>query len=122
MRTIIAAALLLGPLLPGGPAQAQPAPDTAYRYLLPLDVAVDSAMEAIRVCADNGYRVTATSGQGSPVVTVKPNAVKAQRPQQPGAAADIALDVQISDLAKGARITGSTPKAASGRPTLADST
>lgn len=60
MKNTIAAALLLPLLLPGTSARAQPAPESPYRFVLPLDIALDAATEAIRTCVTNGYRVTAT--------------------------------------------------------------
>jgi uncharacterized protein GlcG (DUF336 family) len=72
MKATISAVMLLALTLPGIPVRAQPAPapgqvpgkasapEGSYRFVLPLDVAVESSMEAIRVCEANGYRVTAT--------------------------------------------------------------
>jgi uncharacterized protein GlcG (DUF336 family) len=40
--------------VPAVPAQ------TDYHYVLPLDLAIEAATEALRVCAEHGYRVTAT--------------------------------------------------------------
>jgi uncharacterized protein GlcG (DUF336 family) len=43
------------------PVAAHSAPATGhYRYLLPLDMAVEAATEAVHVCAGKGYFVTAT--------------------------------------------------------------
>ena len=57
--------------------------------------------------------------RGIPVVTVRPNAVAAEAaaPAQPRVEN---VDVQFSDLAKGATVTSRTPKTSSERPDLAD--
>lgn len=60
MKQTIPAALLLSFLAASGPVQAQPVQEGSYRFVLPLDLALASATEAIRACADRGYRVTAT--------------------------------------------------------------
>ncbi|MFI7067513.1 electron transfer flavoprotein subunit alpha/FixB family protein [Kribbella sp. NPDC050124] len=54
----------------------------------------------------------------TPVIAVKPNAVDAQPID--GAGTVQAVDVVISDAAKGARITASEPRQASGRPELTE--
>jgi uncharacterized protein GlcG (DUF336 family) len=43
-----------------GSAYAQPSQTAQYHYALPLSLAAEAATEAIRVCAQNGYRVSAT--------------------------------------------------------------
>ena len=43
-----------------GSAHAQPSQTAQYHYALPLSLAAEAATEAIRVCAQNGYRVSAT--------------------------------------------------------------
>lgn len=43
-----------------GAAYAQPPQNGANHYTLPLALALEAASEAIRVCTQNGYRVTAT--------------------------------------------------------------
>ena len=43
-----------------GSAFAQPSQTTPYHYALPLTLALEAATEAIRVCAQHGYRVSAT--------------------------------------------------------------
>lgn len=48
-------ALLISPAI-----QAQEPPAPGYHYTLPLDVALDAAKEAIRVCETKHYWVTAT--------------------------------------------------------------
>ena len=60
MKIVFPAVLLFVLLTLGGEGRAQPAPAGDYRFVLPLDLALASATEAIRVCAGRGYRVTAT--------------------------------------------------------------
>jgi uncharacterized protein GlcG (DUF336 family) len=58
--TILSAAPLSAALL-AAPAQAAPAPPPPpERYALPLDLALEAATEAVRVCRMSGYWVTAT--------------------------------------------------------------
>jgi electron transfer flavoprotein alpha subunit len=64
------------------------------------------------------YTVKATVTKGTPIVTVKPNSATPE--EASGAAADEVFDVQVSDAAKGARITESKPKTATGRPELTE--
>lgn len=64
------------------------------------------------------YTVKAQVTQGAPIVTVKPNAVP-PKAEQAGATV-VAVDVQVSDVAKGAKVTERKAKEKSGRPELAD--
>ncbi|HEY5822580.1 MAG TPA: electron transfer flavoprotein subunit alpha/FixB family protein [Propionibacteriaceae bacterium] len=64
------------------------------------------------------FTVRAAVTHGTPVVTVKPNAVAPEAAV--GAAVVESFEVSISDAAKGARIVSSEPKAASGRPQLTE--
>jgi uncharacterized protein GlcG (DUF336 family) len=57
--TILTALLCSMPIL-STPAQAQQAPQPGYHYTLPLNVAIEAAREAIRVCEEKHYWVTAT--------------------------------------------------------------
>jgi uncharacterized protein GlcG (DUF336 family) len=43
-----------------GAARPQSSQTTAFHYALPLNLAVEAATEAVRVCAQHGYLVTAT--------------------------------------------------------------
>jgi len=56
-------------------ARGQAGPSDNYSYNLPLDLAVEAAEEAIRVCEGNGYRVTATvvDMSGTPKVVLRGN-------------------------------------------------
>jgi electron transfer flavoprotein alpha subunit len=64
------------------------------------------------------YTVTATVTRGTPIVTVKPNSAAPE--EATGAAADEVVSIEISDVAKAARITESKPKEATGRPELTE--
>jgi electron transfer flavoprotein alpha subunit len=64
------------------------------------------------------YTVSATVTKGTPIITVKPNSATPQ--EAAGAAADEVVDFTPSDAAKGARITESRPKQATGRPELTE--
>jgi electron transfer flavoprotein alpha subunit len=64
------------------------------------------------------YTVSATVTKGTPIITVKPNSATPQ--EAAGAAADEVVDFSPSDAAKGARITESRPKQATGRPELTE--
>ncbi len=64
------------------------------------------------------YTVQATVTQGTPIIAVKPNSAAPE--EVAGAAADEVVDFTPSDAAKGATITESKPKAASGRPELTE--
>jgi len=64
------------------------------------------------------YTVSATVTQGTPIITVKPNSATPE--EAAGAGADEVVDFTPSDAAKGARITQSQPKQATGRPELTE--
>jgi electron transfer flavoprotein alpha subunit len=64
------------------------------------------------------YTVAATVTKGTPIVAVKPNSAAPE--EAAGAAADEVVDFTPSDAAKGARITESKPKQATGRPELTE--
>ena len=94
-----------------------------------LAVKTDSGMvtDAVDV-ADDGtttqsvfagsYTVTAKVTRGTPIITVKPNSATPEESE--GAGAEEAFTATISDAAKGARITASEPRQASGRPELTE--
>ena len=64
------------------------------------------------------YTVKAKVSSGAPVIAVKPNSTA---PEPAAAAGTVeAVSVDISDAAKGAKITSSKPKEASGRPELTE--
>lgn len=64
------------------------------------------------------YTVDATVTKGTPIITVKPNSAAPE--EAPAAAADEVVDFAPSDAAKGARITESKEKQATGRPELTE--
>ncbi|EWT02257.1 electron transfer flavoprotein subunit alpha [Intrasporangium oryzae NRRL B-24470] len=64
------------------------------------------------------YTVTATVTKGTPIVAVKPNSATPE--EVAGAAADEVVAYTPSDAAKGATITESKPKEATGRPELTE--
>jgi uncharacterized protein GlcG (DUF336 family) len=61
MNKTISIALLCGAAALTGPASSQPSQTSAYHYVLPLTLALEAATEAVRVCAEHGYLVTATA-------------------------------------------------------------
>jgi electron transfer flavoprotein alpha subunit len=64
------------------------------------------------------YSVTSTVTKGTPIVTVKPNSAAPE--EAAGAAADEVFEATIPDTAKGAKVTESKPKQATGRPELTE--
>jgi electron transfer flavoprotein alpha subunit len=64
------------------------------------------------------YTVQSTFTRGTPVITVKPNSATPE--QSPGAGAVEEFTAAISEAAKAARVTGSEPRKASGRPELTE--
>ena len=64
------------------------------------------------------YSVTATVTKGTPIITVKPNSAAPE--EAAGAAADEVVSIEVSEVAKGAKITESKPKEATGRPELTE--
>ena len=64
------------------------------------------------------YTVTSSVTKGTPIVTVKPNSATPE--EAPGAVADEVFEVSVSDAAKGAKVTESKPKEATGRPELTE--
>ncbi len=62
--------------------------------------------------------MSATVTKGTPIVAVKPNSATPE--EVAGAAADEVLDFTPSDAAKGAKVTESQPKQATGRPELTE--
>src|SRR3954451_6506670 len=64
------------------------------------------------------FTVQARVTKGTPVITVKPNSTTPE--QTPGAGTQEPFTPAVSDSAKGARITASEPRKASGRPELTE--
>ena len=80
--------------------------------------AADGGVATTQSVFAGSYTVSATVTKGTPIVAVKPNSATPE--EAAGAAADEVLDFIPSDAAKGARITESKPKQASGRPELTE--
>lgn len=94
-----------------------------------LAVKIDSGLitDAVDVAADGtttqsvfagNFTVTAKVTKGTPIITVKPNSAAPEEVE--GAAAQEAFAPSVSDAAKGAKITSSEPRKASGRPELTE--
>ncbi len=64
------------------------------------------------------YKVTAQVTQGTPIITVKPNAVTPEQVEGAGTVEEFAATV--SEVAKGAQIVATEPRKASGRPDLTE--
>jgi electron transfer flavoprotein alpha subunit len=64
------------------------------------------------------FTVQAKVTKGTPIITVKPNSATPE--QADGAGAEEPFEATISDNAKGAKITASEPRKASGRPELTE--
>jgi len=64
------------------------------------------------------YTVTAKVTQGTPIITVKPNAATPEETE--GAAAVEEFAAEVSDAAKGAQIVATQPRQATGRPELTE--
>jgi electron transfer flavoprotein alpha subunit len=64
------------------------------------------------------YTVQATVTRGTPIITVKPNSATPE--EASGEGAEEAFAATISDAAKGAKVIGSEPRTASGRPELTE--
>ncbi len=78
----------------------------------------ESGPEFAKAVFAGGFVTRVRVTHGVPVVTVKPNSCAAE--QSPAAGTVEPRAVSISDAAKGARVTGTEPKAASGRPELTE--
>lgn len=84
-----------------------------------VDVQVDGGtITTTQSVFAGNFTVQAVVTQGSPVIAVKPNSAAPEAVA--GAGAVEAVSVDISDAAKGAKITSSKEKAASGRPELTE--
>jgi uncharacterized protein GlcG (DUF336 family) len=60
MKTTIFVTLICGAVALTGAGPSQPSQANAYHYSLPLNLAVDAATQAVHVCTEHGYQVTAT--------------------------------------------------------------
>jgi electron transfer flavoprotein alpha subunit len=64
------------------------------------------------------FTVTASVTKGTPIITVKPNAVTPE--QVDGSAAEESFDATVSDAARTAKVTERKPREATGRPELTE--
>ena len=80
------------------------------------DVAAD--LTTTQAVFAGGYTVTAKVTHGVPIITVKPNAVTPQ--PAPTTPVEEKVEVVLSEVAKAARIVDRQPRAATGRPELAE--
>ncbi|WP_347353610.1 electron transfer flavoprotein subunit alpha/FixB family protein [Intrasporangium sp.] len=80
--------------------------------------AADGGVRTTQSVFAGSYTVEATVTHGTPILAVKPNSATPE--EAPAAAADEVVDFTPSDLARGAAITDTQPKAASGRPELTE--
>jgi electron transfer flavoprotein alpha subunit len=80
--------------------------------------AADGGIATTQSVFAGSFTVAATVTKGTPIITVKPNSATPE--EAAGAAADEVVDFTPSDAAKGARITESKPKQATGRPELTE--
>ncbi len=82
--------------------------------------AIDIEADGIATKSDfaGDYSVRAQVTHGTPIITVKPNALAPEAAPAPATVLDVA--VTISDAARGARIISTEPKPASGRPELSE--
>ena len=60
MKQMIIAAVLCGAAALAGAVPSAPSQTTDYHYVLPLNLALEASTEAVRVCAQHGYQVSAT--------------------------------------------------------------
>lgn len=80
--------------------------------------AADGGVSTTQSVFAGSYTVTSQVTQGSPVITVKPNSITAE--EAPSTPVEESVTVQISDVARSARITARAAKEQSGRPSLAE--
>jgi electron transfer flavoprotein alpha subunit len=80
---------------------------------------VDGTVRATQSVFAGSWLATSEVVRGTPVVTVRPNAVTAE-PAPAATSVVETVDVSFSDAARGARITDTTPKQSTGRPDLTD--
>lgn len=84
-----------------------------------VDVEVaDGQISTTQSVFAGNFTVVAHATTGTPVIALKPNSVTPE--QAAGAGAVETVTAQISELAKTAKITSSTPRQASGRPELTE--
>lgn len=83
-----------------------------------VEAGADGGVSAKQSVFAGSYTVTSTVTKGTPILTVKPNSATPQ--ESAGAGAVEAVEVSVSDAAKGAKITERREKQATGRPELTE--
>lgn len=78
----------------------------------------DGGVETTQSVFAGNFKVQSTVTTGTPIVAVKPNATTPEA--APAAGAVEAVTVELSDVAKSAKITASKPRASTGRPELTE--
>ncbi len=111
------AAVLIGSSSEGKEIAARVALKTESGLITDAVDVTDDGVTTQSVFAGN-FTVQAKVTKGAPVITVKPNSANPE--PSSGAGTVEAVSVDISDAAKGAKVTDSQPKAESGRPELTE--
>lgn len=104
--------------------------ETAGRLTVRLDSGVindavgvqpgDGGLVATQLVFAASFLVESTVTRGTPVITVKPNAVTAEPAETPADANAVSLQPTYTPADRAARVTQRTPRAASGRPALTE--
>ncbi|MGL5858275.1 MAG: electron transfer flavoprotein subunit alpha/FixB family protein [Angustibacter sp.] len=81
-------------------------------------IAVDDDLVTTQSVFAGAYAVRATVTRGTPIITVKPNAVTPQA--APGPATDEVVEVPVSAVARAARVVERRPRERTGRPDLTE--
>jgi len=125
LATLVASAAPAAVLLSSSPGHKEIAARLAIKTesglitdAVDVQAGQDGTVRTTQSVFAGGYTVQATVTKGTPIVTVKPNSAAPEA--VPGAAVEQLVEVSISQSAKGARITDSQPRAASGRPELTE--
>lgn len=80
--------------------------------------AADGGVKVTKSVFAGGWTTASHVAKGVAIVSLKPNSVTAEPTQ--GACADEVVEVELSDVARGAKIVASEEKQASGRPALTE--
>ncbi len=112
METTIVIALICAATVVTATAQSQPSPTSNYHYALPLNLAFEAATEAVHVCAQHRYQVTATivdmdgvpqvslRGDGATIHTAESSFDKAYTVVTPGPIFDFDTSGKFFELVK----------------------
>jgi electron transfer flavoprotein alpha subunit len=82
--------------------------------------AVDGEQTATQPIFGGAIMVTSKARTSMPIIAVRPNAVTPEAAPEPGAAEIVPTEVQISDAAKAAKVTGRVMEEAGERPELTE--